>query len=94
MNLQHFHQLLFHHKDTTTLGGNLKLVHVACHIKKPHHLKIQPEHIYLSEDDTDNVDGPKMCHTGKRLHQQDFHYYTRSKKLCQTTTALGVTGIT
>ncbi|KAK3895155.1 hypothetical protein Pcinc_001121 [Petrolisthes cinctipes] len=86
VNLQYFHQLLFLHKDTTIPSGNLKLVHVACHVKKPHQLKIEPKYIYLFKDSTDNIDGPQTSHTGKRLHQQDIHYYTRSKKRCLSTT--------
>ncbi|KAK4298587.1 hypothetical protein Pmani_029079 [Petrolisthes manimaculis] len=92
VNLQYFHQLLFLHKDTTTTttttsSGNLKLVHVACHDKKPHQLKIEPKYIYLIEDSTDNIDGSHTSHTRKRLQ----HYNTRSKKRCLRTTTTTTT---
>ncbi|XP_047497157.1 DNA fragmentation factor subunit beta-like isoform X2 [Penaeus chinensis] len=63
VNLPYFHSLLFRHKcekEGEGAEGNLKLVHIACHIKKPHEDRCDQGKIYAekkcSEDKTNGCD--------------------------------------
>lgn len=73
VNLNYFYDLLFCHKKTgcKASGGNLKLVHVVCHIKKPHEDKCDPKKIYLCTEKnarSDAVDGSHFKETS--LHRR------------------------
>lgn len=48
VNLNYFYDLLFTHKKLGVEGamGNLKLVHVVCHVKKPHELDCDPAKVF------------------------------------------------
>ncbi|XP_064107295.1 DNA fragmentation factor subunit beta-like isoform X1 [Macrobrachium nipponense] len=63
VNLSYFHGLLFLHKcqQGKTETGNLKLVHIACHDKKPHVVRCDNSLVYkvnknYVEDGNDTVD--------------------------------------
>ncbi|XP_042856514.1 DNA fragmentation factor subunit beta-like [Penaeus japonicus] len=51
VNLPYFHSLLFQHRGggegAEGAEGNLKLVHIACHVKKPHEARCNPRDVYL-----------------------------------------------
>ncbi|XP_045101394.1 DNA fragmentation factor subunit beta-like isoform X2 [Portunus trituberculatus] len=89
VNLQYFYDLLFLHKNPSTgalkANGNLKLVHIACHVKKPHECQCKSEKIFL--DQHDEVDGQTPHHHTKLQRQRvkrplpNSSYFTRSKKL-------------
>ncbi|XP_063584818.1 DNA fragmentation factor subunit beta-like [Penaeus indicus] len=52
VNLPYFHSLLFRHKckkQGEDAEGNLKLVHIACHIKKPHGDRCDQGKIYVEK---------------------------------------------
>lgn len=62
VNLSYFHDLLFLHQNASddNSSGNLKLVHIACHVKKPHELQCDSRKIFLSQETTfakDVIDG-------------------------------------
>lgn len=62
VNLSYFYNLLFCHKNgiAKNSSGNLKLVHIACHVKKPHELQCEHREIYLCNKTSkfsDAVDG-------------------------------------
>lgn len=88
VNLTYFHDLLFLHKspDITKTDGNLKLVHIACHVKKPHECCCQPGKIFLDEKH-DEVDWPYEQKTsqptrrGVKRTWLNCGYYTRSKRM-------------
>lgn len=72
VNLSYFHNLLFCHKTGTNKNssGNLKLVHIACHVKKPHQLECEPRQIYMckkTSHSSDAVDGLQL------LEQHSLH---------------------
>lgn len=91
VNLSYFLDLLFHHKgiQVTKRDGNLKLVHIACHDKKPHECSCQPGKIFL-EKQGDDIDGPCLQHNhqstrrGVKRAWLDCGYYTRSKRMQMT----------
>lgn len=52
VNLAYFHGLLFQHKrekEGEDAEGNLKLVHIACHVKKPHEDRCDRGKIYVEK---------------------------------------------
>ena len=89
VNLQYFYDLLFLHKNPSIVAlkanGNLKLVHIACHVKKPHEYRCNSEKVFL--DQNDEVDGPSPQQDTKLKRQRvkrplpNSNYFTRSKKL-------------
>lgn len=93
VNLQYFYDLLFLHKNPSIAAlkthGNLKLVHIACHVKKPHECQCKSEKIFL--DRHDEVDGQSPRHNLKLKRQRvkrplpNANYFTRSKKLHRST---------
>lgn len=88
VNLSYFHDLLFHHKSSKVkkTDGNLKLVHIACHVKKPHECCCQPEKIFVAKQ-SDTVDGPcqeqkqENTRRGVKRARLGCGYNTRSKRL-------------
>lgn len=88
VNLSYFHDLLFCHKSSQGINsdGNLKLVHIACHVKKPHECHCKPEKIFLDKQH-DNVDGPcqeqnhQLTRRGVKRARLGSGYFTRSKRM-------------
>ncbi|XP_068234494.1 DNA fragmentation factor subunit beta [Palaemon carinicauda] len=78
VNLSYFHSLLFLHKcrQGQTETGNLKLVHIACHDKKPHEIQCDKSLVYEKsksfKGDIDTVDSP-----ASRLSHSRFGRITR-----------------
>lgn len=72
VNLPYFHSLLFQHKrekEGEDPEGNLKLVHIACHVKKPHEDRCDQGKIYLEEEySSDKTNGCDVM-DGRRVTQ-------------------------
>ncbi|KAG0716029.1 DNA fragmentation factor subunit beta [Chionoecetes opilio] len=91
VNLHYFYDLLFLHKNSLTAAkntnGNLKLVHIACHVKKQHQCECEPEKIFLDRhDDVDGLcaqydPGPRGRGLKRPQPLPDASYYTRSKRM-------------
>ncbi|KAK8377351.1 hypothetical protein O3P69_013764 [Scylla paramamosain] len=72
VNLPYFYDLLFLHKNPSRAAlktnGNLKLVHIACHVKKPHECQCKSEKIFL--DQRNDIDGPSPQQDTKPKQQR------------------------